>query len=659
MCADILTGISLYKNVKITRDYSVTHDMTPAQWMGYLENINSVQSGDMSPPVRVWSSGTVNYYRLPDVIRIEGKYDEIRKATYGMLSYIEGPDTHIYFFWVDSVRLVKASSTDTAPRLDVVELSVTPDVWSNKFTDCKLYDSFIVRRHEQRWSRDHTDPDDPDAWVYHPKYFPNAADDVGGAYEPEGDPQDLTEPLDISGEVPGWTAEIDLRFIVISVLDTNGELQIIIGASAVMSGGSSEVPIYTDYANGKKLFTLNDLMKGDVFTASSTSASFVQSITVTPYIEAIKGAIHGAISGGTVYLYLRDIYIPFAANFNLNHGTGGLSTLGYITAKTEVNSLGSGLYSFHQHNVDPKLPEWVFDAQDPLRITYADKNEPMLYRSPARIRRVTSGMGGTIVEVPDIDAFRETYTCQNLFELDQSIVIVFGGGLIEKANALGNIGTIIGASLPIYSSAWKEYQAIQKAGDDIAYNAQQVSTVIGTVTGAGAGAIGGAIAGAAGGPVGAIGGAVGGSVGGVVQGVTRYWANSENLRAKRETIRNSPCTVKSGGSGLAAYIKDYIDIHYQPLKLDDVSLSKLRTQYYYYGYNVNMVIPGTISTHIRKYFDYIETSGARIRGDVNAEEASAIATIFDRGVRIYHGSDGYKQIGNGMGLENPETVFLE
>ncbi len=61
MCADILTGISLYKNVKITRDYSVVHDMTPLEWMRYLENINSVQTGDPSPPVRVWSSGTVKY----------------------------------------------------------------------------------------------------------------------------------------------------------------------------------------------------------------------------------------------------------------------------------------------------------------------------------------------------------------------------------------------------------------------------------------------------------------------------------------------------------------------------------------------------------------------------------------------------------------------
>ena len=110
---------------------------------------------------------------------------------------------------------------------------------------------------------------------------------------------------------------------------------------------------------------------------------------------------------------------------------------------------------------------------------------------------------------------------------------------------------------------------------------------------------------------------------------------------------------------MAAVIDNQISLYYVVNKLDDVSLEKLRTQYYYYGYNVNMVIPGTIDTKIRKYFDYIETRGARIRGDVNAEEAQGIAAAFDRGVRIYHGAEGYQRIGAGMSLENPERAFLE
>lgn len=666
-------GLYLFSNVRITRDYSVTHDMDPDTWRKYLTNTfadsdpeKAIRAADTSPPVQVFYQ-SVSYYRLPETIRIQGNFDEIRKATYGMLHCVDStlasmnkPPFKQLFFWVDSVKLIKqtAEVTGTSPNRtssDVVELDVTLDAWSNKFSDAELYDSYILRRHEIRWTRDHSDPDDPDAWVYTPRYFPNAADDVGGAYEPDGDPQDLTEPLDVSGEIPGWNDPLDLRFIVISYLDTGGHIQFLIGATAVSEIGGSEVSIYTDYNNGKKLFSLDMLLSGAIFTAANITASYVQSITVTPYIEAIKGGIHGAFAGGIAYLYLNDTYIPFSQSFEVSSN----GTIAWIKSRNEVWRLAAGMYSFHQHDVDPEAPEWDYVGSNPLKVQYQDKNEPMMHRSPARIRRVTTGMGGTIVEVPDIDAFRETYTCQNMFEIDQAIVIVFGGGLIEKANALGNIGTVVGASLPIYSSAWKEYQAIQKAGDDIAYNAQQVSTAVGTITGAGAGAMGGAIAGAEGGPAGAAAGAVAGAAGGVIGGITKLWSNSENLRAKRETIKNSPCVVKSGGSGLGAYIKDFIDIHYQVMKLDQVSLNKLRTQYYYFGYNVNMIVPGTISTTTRKYFDYIETRGAKIRGDLNAEEASQISAIFDRGVRIYHGAQGYVMIGAGMSMENAERAFEE
>ena len=184
-----LSTVTLYKNVKITRDYSVVHDMTPTNWLNYLKNVGGVQSGDPSPP-QVITSADVNFYRLPDTIRIEGKFDDLRQATYGSLTWTEGGSTHCYFFWVDSVRLVKQCSyqdpDNPATFTDVAELTVANDIWSNKFTDCKLYDSFVVRRHEERWYRDHSDPDDPDAWVYHPRYFPNASDDVGGAYEQDG-----------------------------------------------------------------------------------------------------------------------------------------------------------------------------------------------------------------------------------------------------------------------------------------------------------------------------------------------------------------------------------------------------------------------------------------------------------------------------------------
>ena len=657
MCADILPVLFLYRNVKITRDYSVTHDLTPAQWHNYLQNLNNEQSGDTSPPVKVFEQ-SVNYYRLPDVIRIEGKYDEIRKATYGELLYIEGPDIHRYFFWVDAVRLVKLSSTETAPRLDVVELQVANDIWSNKFTDCQLYDSYIVRRHEDRWYRDHTDPDDPSAWVYHPRYFPNAADPVGGAYATEGTPQDLTEPVDLTNTL-GY--KVDVRFIVIGVVSTSGITKYYVIPDLIRTDTKEHVKIYAG-SYSRPYYTFEDILAGNIFGGSwALTVANVQSITVVPCIDAIKNKIIVAPAYGAdpayIYLYATGIG-EFAKNFDENYTTGGNNTSGaMLVTKGNADNYMKTFLGVHTTTVDPKKPALTDPSTE---ISYSDFHEPMLFRAPARVRKVTSAMGGTITDVPDIDAFEDTYTVQNIFELDSSSSMIYGGTDLEAANAKGNVGVVTNASLPIYNSAWKEYQAIQKAGDDIAFNAQQVSTIVGTVTGAAGGLAGGAISGAmtTGNPAGAVGGAAIGAVGGIIGGATRYWANSENLRAKRETIKNTPCTVKSGGSGFTGFCMQYIDDHFTVLKLDDVSFNKLRTQYYYYGYNVNMVIPGAISTNNRVYFDYIETDGANIRGDVNAEEAQQIANIFDRGVRIYHGYSGYQLIGRGMSRANTESSFM-
>ena len=659
MCADILTGISLYKNVKITRDYSVVHDMTPVDWMRYLENIGSVQTGDPSPPVRVWSSASVNYYRLPDVIRIEAKYDEIRKATYGMLSYIEGPDSHLYFFWVDSVRLVKVSSTDAAPRLDVVELTVTPDLWSNKFTDCELYDSYVARRHEKRWDRTGTGVQG-DPYVYTPRYFPGAADDVGGSYKPVSEQR--FKPQFYHQFNHFYNPELCIYFV--SRLSTNGTLLTIIGASARDEDDlSTTYPVYYSTYNPntlqrtfKRLFNLLDILKGnqDFYTIVGVAEN-IQSIAAVPDMYHLTYNLNEYYdTADSTWKLCIDADDATALGFV---GVGANDLEGLMPANRTMGNLADGIYFPASYEVNPDAPAFVYSDQHD---EYDESNEPMMFLAPATIRKVVSGLGGSIIDVPDVDAFIDHYSVENVFDFNNASMIVFGGDsmmsrprdAILRANSVGNMGATDVPLLPIFNSAWTSYQAIQKTGDDIVYNAKQVQAAVGM----GTGAFGGLAAGAMTGNV-ALAGI--GAAAGLANGAVNMWSNSENLRARRETVKNSPCIVKSGGSGMAAVIDNQISLYYVVNKLDDVSLEKLRTQYYYYGYNVNMVIPGTIDTKIRKYFDYIETRGARIRGDVNAEEAQGIAAAFDRGVRIYHGAEGYQRIGAGMSLENPERAFLE
>ena len=164
-----LNKLALFKNVKITPDYSVVHDMDIETWKNYLMGWLDPMPADTDTPEIVFS-GTVNYYRMPETIRVEGNYDAIRKATYGFLEdgRHEGNEHlrtsfKVLFFWVKDVRLLKQAAnvdnTDPSDPLwkDVCELDVELDVWSSYAGCFELYDSYVERRHMPRWKNEGTE----------------------------------------------------------------------------------------------------------------------------------------------------------------------------------------------------------------------------------------------------------------------------------------------------------------------------------------------------------------------------------------------------------------------------------------------------------------------------------------------------------------------
>ena len=150
-------------------------------------------------------------------------------------------------------------------------------------------------------------------------------------------------------------------------------------------------------------------------------------------------------------------------------------------------------------------------------------------------------------------------------------------------------------------------------------------------------------------------GAILGLASGILGTATGAYGNSVELEAKQLQIKNSPCNVKSGGSGLGATMVHNIDFFYITLKMDDQSMEKLRFMYYWYGYHVNRTFKGDIDLHTRTKFDFIKTSRAKVKGDLTAGAAKQIGAIFDQGVTIYHGPDGYMRIGRGQMYENDEV----
>ena len=660
-----LNELKLFKNVKITSDYSVVHDMTPETWRQYLtgELYETNPDWNNDSPEIVFSQN-VNYYRLPDTIRIEGNYDELRQATYGYLHDIRGirtPSFGTIFFFVEDVRLLKQASrldshregTEEEPvtyvdAVDVCELDIKVDVWSSYGGSFQLYDSYVERRHMDRWKNEGTAAN-PN---WKPIYYPNAAQGVEGAYKQEA-VEDLTPgKLITTLPEPFGTGIADMKFILVTYVDkSNGKLNTLIGfdvAFTPTSGGwdTSYKPVYKTF-DTKKYFCLEDVLDGSLFTAAGLVAEYVQSIVVLPELCGLSDSLEFNFNNGNPYFYFDENTQPFdffdivdpepGADLVWLHCEGKMSDLTFLMLKngTPVEVIGPD----HAYAGDP---------DDPDTTVYYDEHEPMMYYAPARQRKIVTGMGGTVVDVPDVDAFQPLYRTQNIIDMNTAITLVYGGDDVKAANAIGNMGTTEAATLPIFNSAWKSYEAINKVSDTMLFNAKQMQTV-------GAGFGGSAMSAAGGFLMGGPGGAVLGLASGILGTVSNVYGNDVELDAKRLSIKNSPAVVKSGGSGLGAYILNFIDVWYMTLKMDDQSMEKLRFMYYWYGYHVNRTFKGDIDLHTRTKFDFIKTSGAKVKGDLTAGAAKEIGSIFDRGVTIYHGPEGYALIGSGNMVANDEV----
>ena len=663
-----LNELKLFKNVKITSDYSVVHDMTPETWRQYLtgELYETNPDWNNDSPEIVFSQN-VNYYRLPDTIRIEGNYDELRQATYGYLHDIRGirtPSFGTIFFFVEDVRLLKQASrldshqegTEEEPvtyvdAVDVCELDIKVDVWSSYGGSFQLYDSYVERRHMDRWKNEGT-AQNPD---WKPIYYPNAAQGIEGAYKVENiekiikghefagtklDPYKYHE----ANIKPDKNYDVALEIGIMTYLSDKGQLKILAFAGCLISevGWGKDYSInggviYGDGGTFKPVVDPLSAMSDTFLTAVNLSAEFIQSFNVIKAPQSIQDELSSNSSEGVICPslgYKQSITVDDTEYIYFSLAGG------YDVKKLMVPSPCS---------ITPVMPDRNHvDEEDVDSSQYYDEHEPMMYYNPARSRKVIASLGGELFEVPDIVAFENQLYMANMIDiasLNQSI------GVRENAsesNALGAYGLVTPPTLPIFNSAWRSYDAISKVSDTMMYNAKQMQTIGGGMTSTALGAVGGA---AQGGPLGAITGLISGIVG---TGLS-YYGNDMELEAKRAQIKNSPCVVKSTGTGFTNAYLGLIDCYYATLKMDDQSLEKLRFMYYWYGYHVNRTFKGSIDLHTRTKFDFIKTSGAKVKGDLTAGAAKEIGSIFDRGVTIYHGPEGYALIGSGDMVANDEV----
>ena len=285
-----LNELALFKNVKITPDYSVVHDMDPDTWkqylMGELWESNPEWNND-SPEILFQQN--VNYYRMPETIRVEGNFDLIRQATYGFLhdpAGVTNPSFGTVFFFVNDVRLLKQHSNQVteggdATVVDVCELDISIDVWSSYGGKFELYDSYVERRHMPRWKNEGTEqvPD------WKPIYYPNAAQGIEGAYENENI-ESVVKPKTFPNLSPyNEDVDITIEIAIVTWMNKQGELQMFAfpeGHASIRSAGDYTLTLY--YGMGgtfKQCVDASAALAGDaLYTAMGISAEFIQSICV-------------------------------------------------------------------------------------------------------------------------------------------------------------------------------------------------------------------------------------------------------------------------------------------------------------------------------------------------------------------------------------------
>ena len=629
----MLNTLQIFDGVKTTRDYSVVQDNSKQNWYNILTSNHAI----------VFSKD-VNYYRLPDVIRIEARYETIRTCPYGclILRDADGNDYDRFYFWIDHVRLLKQNAQTVRDAYDVIqsqndvlELTIAEDVWSNRIGSFKLIDPYVVRKHMDRWI---SETDENNNTVYIPKYYPEAAQGVEGSFRQEKI-EDLTPPVSVPSAGGADPIDVNMRYIIISAVKSSGELVWLIGCDCRYVNNPGYITeVWHDHANNIPIFDMTNVLDGSIYTAAGISANHVQSISVVPYMGTLNDTLIYETSLGNDWFRFQENAAEFYP-FNVDDN----GTLAWIELSYDMRYLYSLMYPIL---ATPDVVEPVYTND--YSQGYDEQMEPMLYMSPARVRKIVNGTGGTVFDLPDIDAFEKNIAVWNSFDVNSTITFIFAGTDIKEANAIGAAGYLVAATLPIFESAWKTYSAIEKVGDEIAYNAKQMQTIANGAAGTASNAIMGGV----------IGGALGAGaniITGIVGTGTAMYGNEEELRAKQTVIKNSPCTMKSGGSGLGGCVLGMVDAYYMTLKIDDVSYEKLQDQYYFYGYYINNVIRGELSLHRRYLFDHVQTAGARVSGAISGDDAKEIADIFNRGVTIYHSTDGYAAIGAGRVEENYEV----
>jgi hypothetical protein len=129
-----------------------------------------------------------------------------------------------------------------------------------------------------------------------------------------------------------------------------------------------------------------------------------------------------------------------------------------------------------------------------------------------------------------------------------------------------------------------------------------------------------------------------GGITGMVQGAGNMYLQIAALNAKQKDIANTPPNIAKQGSNTSYTIGNgYDGVYIIKKQIKQEYIKKLSDFFYLYGYKINeLKLP---NLHTRTAFNFVQTAGANLTGNIPGDDMDKLKKVFDTGVTLWHTDD--------------------
>lgn len=240
-------------------------------------------------------------------------------------------------------------------------------------------------------------------------------------------------------------------------------------------------------------------------------------------------------------------------------------------------------------------------------------HEPKLLTYPYSFFELSLGNGNSsIYQYEYLSGSGSIYAISSISPFQKTVYYLSGSYLGVNNNPQNFVESNSNYDIGLVSSAWSNYMASNKA-----------SFTVGTFNSLAQGMIGNFTAAAMGNPF------------SVVSNTTNILTTISSAAAKLQDLRTSPASYSGGVSDFFIDVVNnnvYPKLYYK--QIDTQFLQILGDYFMKFGYKCNRVkVPDTLSRH---RFNFLKTINCEFTGDIPQDDLSALKSIFDKGVTLWH-----------------------